>query len=79
MSKHAEELQQLRDLDDFGLSQTISERRQELLQLRLQRATGQLEQHRRIREVRRGIARIHTLLRGRQLADLAEMTGDADG
>ncbi|MHB8311981.1 MAG: 50S ribosomal protein L29 [Candidatus Dormibacteria bacterium] len=72
MSKHRDELQQLRDLDDFGLSQILSERRQELLQLRLQRATGQLEQHRRIREIRRGIARIRTLLRGRQLADLLE-------
>lgn len=72
MSKHRDELQQLRDMDDFGLTQVLAERRQELLQLRLQRATGQLEQHRRIREVRRGIARIHTLLRGRQLADLLE-------
>ncbi|NNM96635.1 MAG: 50S ribosomal protein L29 [Candidatus Dormibacteraeota bacterium] len=72
MSKHRDELQQLRDLDDFGLTQILSERRQELLQLRLQRATGQLEQHRRIREIRRGIARIRTLLRGRQLADLLE-------
>ena len=72
MSKHRDELQHLRDLDDFGLSQTLGERRQELLQLRLQRATGQLEQHRRIREIRRGIARIHTLLRGRHLADLLE-------
>lgn len=70
MSKHRDELQQLRDMDDFGLTQTLSERRQELLQLRLQRATGQLEQHRRIREVRRGIARIHTLVRGREMADL---------
>jgi len=72
VSKHRDELQQLRDLDDFGLTQILSERRQELLQLRLQRATGQLEQHRRIREIRRGIARIRTLLRGRQLADLLE-------
>ncbi|MHB1500861.1 MAG: 50S ribosomal protein L29 [Candidatus Dormibacteria bacterium] len=72
MSKHRDELQQLRDLDDFGLTQALADRRQELLQLRLQRATGQLEQHRRIREVRRGIARVITLLRGRQLADLME-------
>ena len=49
----------------------MSKHRDEL-QLRLQRATGQLEQHRRIREVRRGIARVITLLRGRQLADLME-------
>jgi large subunit ribosomal protein L29 len=72
MSRQRVELQMLRDLDDIGLTDALSERRQELLQLRLQRATGQLEQHRRIREVRRGIARIHTLLRLRALADLAE-------
>ncbi|MGA2872698.1 MAG: 50S ribosomal protein L29 [Candidatus Dormibacteria bacterium] len=72
MSKHQVELQTLRDLDDVGLTTALSERYQELLQLRLQRATGQLEQHRRIREVRRGIARVHTLLRLRALADVAE-------
>jgi large subunit ribosomal protein L29 len=72
VSKHQEELQLLREQDDLGLEQLVSERRQELLQLRLQRATGQLEQHRRIREVRRGIARVETLLRARRLTDLAE-------
>lgn len=72
MSKHSDELQQLRDQDDFGLHQLLVERQQELLQLRLQRATGQLEQHRRIREVRRGAARVNTLLRARQLADEEE-------
>ena len=72
MSKHADELQLLREQDDLGLEQLAAERRQELLQLRLQRATGQLEQHRRIRVVRRGVARVETMLRARQLADLAE-------
>ncbi|MGH7666497.1 MAG: 50S ribosomal protein L29 [Candidatus Dormibacteria bacterium] len=69
MTKRALDVQQLRDLDDVGLEDTLRERRQELLQLRLQRATGQLEQHRRIREVRRGIARVHTLVRARQIED----------
>lgn len=72
MSKHADELQQLRDQDDIGLDQVLGERRLELLQLRLQRATGQLEQHRRIREVRRGVARVETLLHARRLTDEAE-------
>ncbi len=75
MSKLADELQQLRDQDDLGLGQVLAERRQELLQLRLQRATGQLEQHRRIREVRRGVARVETLLRARHLTDEAEEAG----
>lgn len=75
MTKRSNDVQQLRDLDDIGLEEALRERRQELLQLRLQRATGQLEQHRRIREVRRGIARVHTLVRARSLADLAEERG----
>ncbi|MGH7642245.1 MAG: 50S ribosomal protein L29 [Candidatus Dormibacteria bacterium] len=69
MTKQASEVQQLRDLDDIGLEEALRDRRQELLQLRLQRATGQLEQHRRIREVRRGIARVHTLIRAREIED----------
>ena len=30
MSKHRDELQLLRDMDDYGLTQTLAERRQEL-------------------------------------------------
>ena len=75
MTKRSVDVQQLRDLDDVGLEEALRERRQELLQLRLQRATGQLEQHRRIREVRRGIARVHTLIRSRSLIDVVEGPG----
>jgi large subunit ribosomal protein L29 len=69
MTKRTIDVQQLRDLDDVGLEDALRDRRQELLQLRLQRATGQLEQHRRIREIRRGIARVHTLIRARAIED----------
>ncbi|HEY6538282.1 MAG TPA: 50S ribosomal protein L29, partial [Candidatus Dormibacteraeota bacterium] len=69
--KRALDVQHLRELDDLGLEEALRDRRQELLQLRLQRATGQLEQHRRIREIRRGIARAQTLIRARELEDLA--------
>lgn len=75
MTKQAVDVQQLRDLDDIGLEDALRDRRQELLQLRLQRATGQLEQHRRIREVRRGIARVHTLIRARAIEDAAGEPG----
>ncbi|HVC40292.1 MAG TPA: 50S ribosomal protein L29 [Candidatus Dormibacteraeota bacterium] len=75
MTKQTLDVQQLRDLDDLGLVEALRDRRQELLQLRLQRATGQLEQHRRIREVRRGIARVHTLIRAREIEDLAGEPG----
>ncbi|MGH7640499.1 MAG: 50S ribosomal protein L29 [Candidatus Dormibacteria bacterium] len=69
MTKRALDVQQLREGDDIALAEALQARQQELLQLRLQRATGQLEQHRRIREVRRGIARVHTLIRERALQE----------
>jgi large subunit ribosomal protein L29 len=75
VTKRAIEVQQLRELDDIGLEEALRDRRQELLQLRLQRATGQLEQHRRIREIRRGIARVHTLIRARAIEDAAGSAG----
>jgi large subunit ribosomal protein L29 len=40
----------------------------ELFRLRFQAATGQLDKPHRIREVRRDIARVHTILRERELA-----------
>jgi large subunit ribosomal protein L29 len=75
VTKRSLDVQQLNELDDYGLGEALRERRQELLQLRLQRATGQLEQHRRIREIRRGIARIHTITRIRDLAQASEGPG----
>lgn len=75
MTKRTLDVQQLNELDDYGLGEALRERRQELLQLRLQRATGQLEQHRRIREVRRGIARVHTIIRVRGLTEVSERPG----
>jgi large subunit ribosomal protein L29 len=75
VTKRTIEVQQLRELDDIGLEEALRDRRQELLQLRLQRATGQLEQHRRIREIRRGIARVHTLIRARAIEDAAGSVG----
>jgi large subunit ribosomal protein L29 len=75
VTKRTIDVQHLNELDDYGLGEALRERRQELLQLRLQRATGQLEQHRRIREIRRGFALIHTILRIRDLAQASEGPG----
>ncbi len=69
MTKQREVRDQTREMDDHGLAEMLASHRQELLQLRLQQATGQLEHHRRMREVRREIARILTIQgeRGRDL------------
>ncbi len=58
---------QLRDLSNEELERALSERRQELFNLRFQSATGALESHGRLRAVRRDIARIYTILREREL------------
>jgi large subunit ribosomal protein L29 len=49
------------------LAERLKEAREELFNLRFQGATGQLENHGRLRAVRRDIARIYTILREREL------------
>lgn len=58
-------------LDDSELEGRLEETRRELFNLRFQLATGQLDNSSRLREVRRDVARILTILRQREIA-LAE-------
>ncbi len=58
---------ELRNLDDAELSTKLREAKEELFNLRFQGATGQLENHGRLRAVRKDIARIYTILREREL------------
>jgi large subunit ribosomal protein L29 len=58
---------ELRDLADEELRGKLRELQEELFNLRFQLATGQIENVGRIRTVRRDIARMHTVLRQRQL------------
>lgn len=60
----ASELQPLTDLE---LNNRLNDFHQELFNLRFQRASGQLKNTARVREVKRSIARIKTLLRQREL------------
>ena len=58
------------ELDSFDNERLIEELRkakEELFNLRFQSATGQLEQHGRLRAVKRDIARIYTVIREREL------------
>ena len=59
----------LRDLTQEELDRKITELKEELFNLRFQLATGQLENPMRLREVRKTIARTHTVLRQRQLEE----------
>ncbi|MDP2287831.1 MAG: 50S ribosomal protein L29 [Actinomycetota bacterium] len=58
---------ELRNLDDVELTAKLRESKEELFNLRFQGATGQLENHGRLRAVRKDIARIYTILREREL------------
>ena len=60
---------ELRDLETDQLLDRVRELKEELFNLRFQLATGQLDNHKRLRMVRQDIARIHTLVREREIEE----------
>lgn len=58
----------LRELTDEELNEKLAAYKEELFNLRFQLATGQLDNPRRIRDVRKNIARCKTILRQREIA-----------
>ncbi len=64
MTKAAE----LRQMTDGELMQAIDDAKEELFNLRFQWEIGQLEDYTRIRQVKKQIARLKTILRERELA-----------
>ena len=58
---------ELRELADDELVSRLREAKAELFNLRVQAATGQLENHGRMQVIRREIARIYTIMREREL------------
>jgi large subunit ribosomal protein L29 len=59
---------EIRDLTTAEIEQKIKSLKEELFNLRFQLATGQLENTARIREVRKSIARMKTIIREREIA-----------
>ena len=59
---------ELRELPDDELQQSLEEGREELFNLRFQIVTGQLDNPRRIQEVKREVARVLTVMREREFA-----------
>ena len=55
------------DMTDTELDQQLAELKSELFNLRFQQATGQLQNPMMIRETKRNIARVKTILRDRQI------------
>ncbi|MGC4893920.1 50S ribosomal protein L29 [Micromonospora sp. DT31] len=58
---------ELRELSEEELVTKLREAKAELFNLRVQAATGQLDNNRRLQIIRREIARIYTIMREREL------------
>jgi large subunit ribosomal protein L29 len=67
VSKHATGLTQLRDLPDEELRQALGRTRDELFRLQLGQYTNQVTSTAALTTKRRDVARILTILKGRQL------------
>ncbi|MBF7083501.1 50S ribosomal protein L29 [Desulfallas sp. Bu1-1] len=58
---------ELREMTDQELIKKLADAKDELFRLRFQLATGQLDNPMRIKEVRRNIARVKTIIREREI------------
>jgi large subunit ribosomal protein L29 len=59
----SQDIKTVRDRDAAALKDELASLKKEQFNLRFQQATGQLEKSSRIRQVRRAIARVQTVLR----------------
>ena len=67
---------ELRDQSVEDLVTKLKEAKEELFNLRFQAATGQLDNHSRLRTVKREIARIYTVMREHELG-IAPLSGES--
>ena len=63
---------ELAELDADELAARLAEAKEELFNLRFQNVTGQLDNPHRLREVRKDIARVLTVMHQRELAEERE-------
>ena len=59
-------MKEIRDLTDDQIIKKIEESKEELFNLRFSQATGNLEKPSRIRELRKSVARMKTVLKERE-------------
>ena len=62
------ELNKIREMTDVELAHELDKMKQELFNLRFQHVTGQLENPVKMREVKRDIARVKTIIREKEMA-----------
>jgi large subunit ribosomal protein L29 len=69
---------ELREMGDEALAHRLAETKGELFNLRFQHATGQLDDTTRLGELKREVARLHTVRREREI-DAAEAASQEQG
>ena len=65
--KRNEKMIEFKKLTTEEINKKISENKEELLKLRMQQATGSLENSARVNELRKDVARLKTILRNREI------------
>jgi large subunit ribosomal protein L29 len=65
-------MEELRKLSTEELNNKIKENKEELFNLRFQQATGNLEKPVRLRELRKQVAKMKTIIRERELEKVEE-------
>jgi large subunit ribosomal protein L29 len=68
---------ELRNLDAAELAEKLDEAKEEMFNLRFQLATNQLDNTARLRQVRRDVARISTIIREQEIAAWKSLQEDA--
>jgi large subunit ribosomal protein L29 len=63
---------EIKELGHEEIVSKLEETKEELFNLRFQNATGQLDNYKRIRELKRDVARIKTILREQEIASAEE-------
>lgn len=75
MNRRKEELERIRDLPDHELHQALIRVQDELFRLKMKHATNQVENPLLIREKRREIARVQTIISSRKLGKEVQAQG----
>ncbi|MCI7327689.1 50S ribosomal protein L29 [Hornefia butyriciproducens] len=64
------DLNKMREMTDVELNAELDKMKKELFNLRFQHVTGQLENPVKMREVKRNIARVKTIIREKELEEV---------
>jgi len=69
-------LREIRDLSDEALRAELNDKKEELMKLRFQQASGELQDFTRLRQMRREIARLFTVMQERQQNPDSEVSNE---